>query len=180
MTIALEAAQSRTLWLHAGTLAVVLTAPGLALGQDAGADVIDHGAPVVVETAITINASPAEVWGVLTGIARWPEWNGHIGSATLEGPLAANSTIAWTVGDMDIRSRLTAVELEGGLDWDGLDGDTRGLHSWRLMPEGEGTRVTNVESLSGGAANAQPEAVAEQLTLFLNAWNEQLKAEVED
>lgn len=181
MTLALHAAQPRTqpLRLLAGTLAVALAAPGLALGQDTGAEVIDRNAPVVVKTAITIDAPPAEVWRVLADVARWPEWNELIGSATLEGPLTAGSTIAWTVGDMDIRSRLVAVDVEQGLDWDGLDGDTRGLHSWRLVAEGEGTRVTNVESLSGGSADAQPGAVTEQLTQFLNAWNEQLKVEVE-
>ena len=181
MITALQAIHPRTLSLQllAGTLAVAVVAPGLALGQDARADVIDRSAPVVVETSITIDAPPAEVWRVLTDVARWPEWNEYIGSATLEGPLAAGSTIMWTVGAMNIRSRLTAVDPERGLDWDGLDGDTRGLHSWRLVPEGEGTRVTNVESLSGGSADAEPEAITEQLTLFLDAWNEQIKAEVE-
>lgn len=181
MITALQAIHPRTLSLQllAGTLAVAVVAPGLALGQDARADVIDRSAPVVVETSITIDAPPAEVWGVLTDVARWPEWNEYIRSATLEGPLETGSTIMWTVGAMNIRSRLTAVDPERGLDWDGLDGDTRGLHSWRLVPEGEGTRVTNVESLSGGSADAEPEAITEQLTLFLDAWNEQIKAEVE-
>ena len=47
MTLALQAAQPRTLRLLAGTLAVALLAPGLALGQDAGAYIIDRSAPVV-------------------------------------------------------------------------------------------------------------------------------------
>lgn len=149
------------------------------MGQDAGADVIGRGAPVVVETAITIDAPPAEVWRVLTDIRRWLEWNELIASAALEGLLETGSTIAWTMGAMDICSCLTTVDPGRGLGWDGLDGDTRGLHSRHLVAEGQGTRMTNVESLSGGTADEQPEAFTEQLTRFLNAWNERLKAEVE-
>lgn len=165
-------------WRLAGALAIA--APSLAWGQDTGTDAIDRGAPVVVETVITIDAPPAEVWRALTDVARWPEWNEFIDSATLDGPLAVGSTIAWTVGDMDIRSRLTRVEPGRGLDWEGTDGVTRGLHSWRLVPEGEGTRLLNAESISGGPANEQPEASTARLTQFLNAWNERLKAEVEN
>ena len=140
---------------------------------------IDRTAPVVVETQIEISASPCAVWAVLIDASSWPKWNGRIDTAELRGPPVVGSVIHWTTSGMTIESRLTTVKPERALDWDGSDGATRGLHSWRLQAFGARTIVTNSESMTGGFASENPAEMTRMLQAFLEAWNQLLKARVE-
>ena len=140
---------------------------------------IDATAPVLVEVGIHIDAPPAAVWAAMADVGRWPAWNDRIDDAELRGPFAEGSVIHWRTTGMEIDSTLVCVEEPRRIQWDGTVGGIRGLHDWELRPDGNGTAVRIAESMSGGAASEDPEAMTSQLRSMLQTWGERLKAHVE-
>lgn len=64
-----------------------------------------------IEHTHATTASAADLWRLWSDVATWPDWNGDVTTATIDGPFAAGSTIAMTLGSGDvIPLTLTAVE----------------------------------------------------------------------
>ena len=141
--------------------------------------VVDRSAPVVVDTQIDIAAPPATVWTALTDVDRWTQWNDVIDEARLDGPLAVGSVIRWRTSGLTLASTLVTVEPERAIGWDGTDQGIRGLHDWRIEPADGGARVFVSESMSGGAASADPAKMQGDLQTMLDTWLARLKARAE-
>lgn len=137
---------------------------------------IDASAPVqtVVETYIA--APPGRVWEVLTDVEHWSDWMKMIVSARLEGRLEPGGTIRWSIAGMNIASKLQEVNAGKRLAWKGTDGAHVGIHVWQLVPQGEGTKLVNAESITG---SADPGADQVALDQALSFWNLSLKARAE-
>lgn len=140
---------------------------------------IDRKAPVVVETSIEIEAAPADVWRVLTEVARWPEWHEGIASAKLGGALAEGSTIDWQIAGQEAHATITRVAPASAFDWEGTGGEMRGMHSWQLEPSGRGTRLSNSESVEDGFASTDSATMRQMLFDVLQTWNSRLKTRAE-
>src|SRR5215212_9002349 len=90
-----------------------------------------------IETAIDIDASPDEVWAVVTDFARYPEWN----------PFLVRAEGNPVVGD-----RLEVVESGRHFAWLGhlvVPGLFDGRHEFVLEPAGSGTRFVQREQFRG-------------------------------
>lgn len=109
------------------------------------------------ETTSTLvtDVGPAAIWArAYADAAVWPEWNGAIRSASLEGPLAAGAT-AKIVFRTGLRLRFRVIEYERGrlfTDESRLPGARMG-HRHLVEPTGDGgSRLVNTIYIEGALA----------------------------
>ena len=102
-----------------------------------------------ITTNISIAASPAVVWEILTDLDRWPEWNGDVRSIDVAGPLAVGTEFTWRSGLSRIRSTLRVVDVPRLVAWSGSTAGIRALHVWRLTPDRAGTLAWTGETFQG-------------------------------
>ncbi|MFB6719092.1 SRPBCC family protein [Kribbella sp. NPDC056345] len=109
-----------------------------------------------LRTTIDLDASPTEIWRVLTDNAAYSEWNPFIFSLT--GELTAGSTVTTRIRDTEGKERtftpkVLVVEPNRELTWlsrVGFGGLFDGKHTYRLedLP-GERTRLIHDEEFRG-------------------------------
>jgi hypothetical protein len=105
---------------------------------------------IVVERYAVIDATPRQIYDVLTDVARWPAWDpnvaatrAHAGRALQPGDRFVQHTAGYR-----IEARVLDAEPGRWLRWRGEDGIV-GVHSFRLIPLGDGrTLVINREEFS--------------------------------
>jgi hypothetical protein len=109
-----------------------------------------------IRHTIEIDASPADVWAVLTDTAAFPTWNPFI--RKLEGELRTGARLLVAIQPPGRRSStfrptVLAAEPARELRWLGrvlIPGIFDGEHSFRLEPTASGgTRFTQAERFSG-------------------------------
>ena len=106
-------------------------------------------------TDVDIDATPQQVWNVLTDLAVYPAWNPFIVRA--EGVVELGRRLTLTmqpVGGraMTLRPRLVAVDVPRELRWRGklgMPGLMDAEHSFTLEPRGSGTRLVHQETFRG-------------------------------
>ncbi len=110
---------------------------------------IDPTAPIQASLQVTINASPAVVWHLLTDIDNWPRWQSAIESASIQGPVAPGTSFRWKSG-MSISSKITQVDLGRHFTWTGSAMMAHVIHTWTIQPAvGGGTLLETKESMAG-------------------------------
>ena len=104
------------------------------------------------EASSLIDASPAQVWPVLTDTAAWPDWNS--GVTKVDGRLALGEKLSITVEanpgrvfpvKVMVLSAPERMVFRGGMPL----GLFTGERTYTLTPEGTGTRFTMREEYSG-------------------------------
>lgn len=140
----------------------------------------------LVKTEALIPAPPEKVWVVLSDFNRYAEWNPLNTAAKGEGRLGAK--ISMTIFNplqpdkpLKMPMRITAFEPGKYLEWVGsVPFIFRGEHSFRLSPEGGGTRLVHCEELSGLMARNQitDQVVAEKFVPAYEACNRALREPV--
>ena len=113
------------------------------------------GPTQTVETEIFIAVPPDAVWAVLTDGAQYGAWNPFI--RALSGPAEPDARLTIAVHPsggrpMTFRPRVLVAEPARELRWLGrlgLPGLFDGEHSFRLLPEREGTRLIHAETFCG-------------------------------
>jgi hypothetical protein len=135
-----------------------LIALGTVLVVVAGWTVYTVARPFVLHTELDIDASPEQVWKVLTDRQAYPDWNPFITSST--GELTVGGTITNVLRDTNgsetkFTPKLLAVTPNQELRWIGkvppgalFDGE----HSFRLtaLPDGR-THLVQEEKFTGAA-----------------------------
>ena len=111
--------------------------------------------PTVV-TTIDIDATPAELWRVLTDLPGHDQWNPFMSSARGELRVGGKFAFVAQVGErrLKIKARFKTVDEERALSWGGpgvwLVGKILRAHHWiRLTPIDGGTRVDHGEDFRG-------------------------------
>lgn len=140
----------------------------------------------VLHASIEIDAPAERVWGVITDLASYPDWNPFIVRA--EGRLAVGERLRITIvapgyRAVSFRPRLLDVEPGRRLRWLGrtlLPGLFDGRHSLMIEELGEGrSRFTSHEEVSGillpvlGKVMRQSQAGFEELCRAVKARAEQ-------
>jgi hypothetical protein len=93
-----------------------------------------------IKTQITINASPQEVWAVLTEFESYTSWNTFI--TQIEGEPTVGNRLAVQIDGMGFKPKVLVVEPQRALIWRGrllLPGIFDGRHSFELIDNGDGT-----------------------------------------
>jgi len=107
--------------------------------------------PFSIQTSTDIDASPEEVWSVLTDFEEYPEWNPTLIGMT--GQPAEGSELSFHSGDMDFTPTVLEVVPGRALRWEGhvvVIGLFDGEHRFTLEPlDGGGTRFTQREDFRG-------------------------------
>jgi len=108
------------------------------------------------ERSITIEATPARVWTVMSDVARWPEWTASIRSVeevTPPGLGDGGTAVVDAVGAPRSKYTVTRWEPGHGFDWETKVRGVRTIGGHWVEPAGEGrSRVTlaiDVKGLAG-------------------------------
>lgn len=106
-----------------------------------------------VRTELLIEATPAEIWAVLTDTRAYPEWNPVF--TAVEGEHREGATLEYTMvlpGSSPTQVRATVVRVEAERELNQFGG-TRGIltfdHHWTLEPAEGGTLVIQHEYYRG-------------------------------
>ena len=119
--------------------------------------------PYSIQTGADIEASPAEVWEVLTDYAAYPEWN-----PTQDG--LDGATVAMSVANETLRWETTS----------GLIGIFDGERTFSLEPlDGGGTRFTQSELFRGVVVPFAGESLKNETAPGFHAMNAALRERVE-
>jgi uncharacterized protein YndB with AHSA1/START domain len=136
-------------------------------------------APVVSSREVEINAPIDHVWGVLTAIERWPEWNPDVKSVAIDGPAAEGVTFRWKAGPGTITSRVEHFECPRLIAWSGRTLGISAIHVWRLEAENGMTVARTEESYDGLVARVLRRSLQKTLDAALTDGARYLKVEAE-
>lgn len=136
---------------------------------------VNRSAPVLVEREVFTHAALTTVWGLLTDIDRWPDWNPRIARANLHGPLRVAETFDWLTAGLEITSTIGELVPPQRIAWGGRKHGIDCLHVWRLTPQPEGVLVQTGESWDGEPVRADPTNLRAALTDSLREWLSALK-----
>ncbi len=110
---------------------------------------IDSKASLKAREEIVIDAPVGEIWSLLTGIDDWARWQPDVTSARLEGGLSVGTVFKWKAMGLNITSTIQELEPKKKIGWTGKSIGMKAVHLWTFEPQGNSTRITTEESLSG-------------------------------
>jgi hypothetical protein len=133
--------------------------------------------PYSIETAADIDASPTEVWAVLTDLESYPEWN-----PTLEG-LEGELTVGGRLAYGDQTAVVTEIRENSSLRWEtrtGVVGVLDGDRSFSLVELDDGsTRFSQREDFRGIAVPFTGATLGEDTAPAFHEMNAALRERVE-
>jgi hypothetical protein len=140
---------------------------------------VNRSAPVTAEAEIEVAAPIATVWGLITGVDDWPNWNPDVKSASLDGPFAEGSEFRWKAGPGTIRSTVQHVEPPGLMAWTGRTMGVDAVHVHRLTAHDGGTTVRTEESWNGFLPKLMRRTLRRSLERSLDSELDHIKAAAE-
>jgi hypothetical protein len=138
-----------------------------------------------LHSTIDIDASPEQVWAVLTDLGRWSEWNPFLTSASGEVAEGSRLRIRFSPPggrSITMRPRVTAVEPGRTFEWlghVGVPGIFDGRHRFELRPTGAGTTLTQAESFGGYLVRLMARSLDAQTAAGFAEMNKALKRRAE-
>ena len=138
-----------------------------------------------ISTDIEIDAPPEDVWAVLTGLDRYPNWNPFIVSA--KGTVAVGEKLKNRMQPpggkaMTFRPRVTVVEAASTFEWLGrlgVPGVFDGRHRFELESTPSGSRLTQSEDFRGVLVRFMRGSLDSKTLAGFEAMNDALKTRVE-
>lgn len=135
-----------------------------------------------IHTTIDINASPAQVWGILTDFDRYSEWNPFV--KKIEGDIAVGNRFKAEIGTMKFKPVVLAFEEEKVFEWLGyflIPGVVfDGQHKFELVANPDGTTTLNhSEKFTGILVPLMKKSLIRKTTPDFKALNHALKARAE-
>ena len=138
-------------------------------------------------TEIEINASPEDVWAVLTDFSKFPEWNPFMRRASGEVKQGERIEVYLQPPDgtgMAFKPTLTRVEANRELRWLGhtlVSGVFDGEHIFIIEPlEDDRVRFVQREKFTGMLASLMLRMIGENTLRGFEAMNKALKARSEN
>jgi hypothetical protein len=138
-----------------------------------------------INTEITIDATPEEVWEALTDLDSYPNWNPYHVSVRSRGALDSGRRLEVDIhkpnGErVKIKPRVLRMEPLRELTWGGgIAGVFWGEHRFVLEPSRDGIRLIHSEDFTGFAVRyAGLDAVEEGYVLMNDALKSYVEAEL--
>lgn len=151
----------------------------LGSAQNRAQILINREAPVVQNHSIVINETPEHIWGILSNVQAWSEWNRKVKDVYFEGELKNGSAFTWKSGSSKIRSKVHTFDQNKSLGWTGKAFGAKAVHIWHFEEVENGTKISVEESMEGWLIalmrNKMNKILKEDMILWLN----ELKAESE-
>jgi hypothetical protein len=137
-----------------------------------------------ISATIQISAPPAQVWAILTDLARYPEWNPLFrqasGQVTVGSRLTLKSVHPANGRLMTVRPKVLVAEPARQLRWRAsLPGIMTGEHSFTLSPADGGTQLVQTETFRGLLVPFSGTIISRTQPQF-QALNQALKQRAED
>jgi hypothetical protein len=137
-----------------------------------------------IQTDIWINASPQQVWQVLTATVDYPSWNPMI--SRLVGQLREENVIEFTEGtgsdSMTFHPRILRVRAAQELRWKGnvlFPGVFDGEHRFFLEKQGNKTHLIQSEEFTGLLVGGLTQGILRETSDQMKAMNLALKQRTE-
>lgn len=134
-----------------------------------------------IKTHIRINASPENVWAVLTDFSAYPEWNPFVKSLT--GEVAVGKRIKIVLPGMTFTPKVLAINPNQEFRWLGnlfFPGLFDGEHRFLLVDNGDGsTTLHHTEKFGGILVGLFSKMLDTETIQHFEAMNRALKARVE-
>ncbi|CAN5189374.1 hypothetical protein BH09BAC4_BH09BAC4_31210 [soil metagenome] len=140
---------------------------------------INPYSPVHLIETVLINATPQQVWVVMTGVDNWPDWQPNITRATLAGDLSAGSAFTITNAGDDINATFHTVTPYHFFGWESHYEGLAVTHNWTLVEQDGQTLVQDEEGMEGAFAEANKASIQASIETSKPAWLGYLKREVE-
>ncbi|MBP7832402.1 MAG: SRPBCC family protein [Candidatus Levybacteria bacterium] len=110
---------------------------------------IDTNAPLIGKKDIIINAPVDHVWSIQSDVNSWPKWQKDVSFAKLQGKLVKGTMFKWKAMGISITSVLQEVAPNKTIGWTGKSFGMSAVHFWHFEKQGNKTKITTEESLSG-------------------------------
>ncbi len=139
----------------------------------------------IIRTEIEIKATAGLVWRILTGLAKYPEWNPFIHTAIGKAKVCEKVDITFRQGakDMTLHCTVTKAEPNKQLAWKyhvGLPFLWQGEHSFTIEPLGAGrVRFIDQEVFTGLLIPLQSKAADAVTRRDFESMDKALKARAE-
>ena len=136
-----------------------------------------------IKTELTLTASPAQVWAVISDIEGWSSWTSIMTEG--RGSPREGERISFRISipglpSLKIDARITVASPERGLVWrGGVPGVVTGEHAIEIAKASGGTRVYHHERFGGLLAFPTIAPVAGKIARAYRTLNEDLKRRVE-
>jgi hypothetical protein len=140
---------------------------------------INENAPVKARESIQMEATPQNVWEILSDINNWHKWNSDVKHAKLNGELKARTTFNWNNGGNNIKSTLHTVTPHKELGWSGKAFGAFAIHNFTLSDVEGKTELLVEESMEGFLMRLFRGYMQNTLNHSINKWLTQLKEAAE-
>jgi hypothetical protein len=110
---------------------------------------INKNASVTRSKMILIKSKPEVVWGVLTNIDNWANWQTDISKPKINGQLIPGTTFIWKTGGVKIYSTIHTAKPYSKFGWTGKSLGTFAIHNWSITEVSGQTQVKCDESMEG-------------------------------
>ncbi len=136
-----------------------------------------------VHNEIEINATPNQVWLLLTEAKKWINWYDGIENIKFEDSTQQNlvkeSKVFWNSMGQSLNNTVTEFVPNERLAWTFEEDKIQGHHAWIIIPTKTGCKVITDESQTGKLAKLQKIFIPRKLMKQHDKWLRLLKQEAE-
>jgi uncharacterized protein YndB with AHSA1/START domain len=137
-------------------------------------------APVDIRLEVEVDASPEQVWRLVSQVDRWPGWHVGVRFAALRGELVPGTLMQWRADGMRITSYVQEVEVERRFGFTLKTLGASGYFRWSLEPMLDGgTLVRSEEVWDGLGVRFLRRTLRKTLQRSRTSWLEALRDRVE-
>ncbi len=140
---------------------------------------INTSAGIRDSQSIIINTSIDKVWGVLSDIDKWSEWNSGIEKVQLKDKLKNGARFTWKQGRIQGNSEIQKIEKPISIAWTSRANWGKRIFVWSLDSSDENQTIATVSASLQGALVAFVENHHKLHHELLN-WLECLKVKLEE
>jgi len=140
---------------------------------------LDRSAPAFAEHLIFIQASPADIWEIITNVNSWQQWNSFVTKSHLDRDFQVGAAFKWRSGGIKIASAVTEIIPHKKIVWRGSAIGTKAVHVWEFEAKDTGTMVKTAETFDGWLVRLMKGAFQKTLDQALRTWLQDLKREAE-
>jgi len=125
---------------------------------------VNKNAKAYATEEMLIHAPLEKVYGLVSDINNWTEWQTAVTEAKLNGKFSESTEFRWKANGMNIHSKLHTVQQNAKIGWTGKMFWIKAVHNWWCTAKGESTLVKDEESLSGFGSSLMKKSLAEGMT----------------
>jgi hypothetical protein len=125
---------------------------------------VNRNAKAYAIEEMLIHAPVEKVYGLLSDINNWTEWQTAVTEAQLNGNFDEGIEFRWKANGMNIHSKLHTFQQNAKIGWTGKMFWIKAVHNWWVTAKGESTIVKVEESLSGFGSSLMKKSLAEGMT----------------